>query len=58
MRTQPDWITFLCYRDSGDKKWSMDAYIDDGFGCRVASPAKADSLGADSVVAPLCGGIA
>ena len=26
-------------------------YIDDGFGCRVASPAKADSLGADSVAA-------
>lgn len=33
MKTQPDWISFRCYKKDGDTKWSMDAYVDDGFGC-------------------------
>lgn len=35
LKSQPDWLSFRCYRDAGDSKWSMDAYIDDGTGCIV-----------------------
>lgn len=40
MDSQPDWISFTCYRDPGDPKWSMDAFVSDGFGCSLP----ADSL--------------
>lgn len=41
MKTQPDWISFLCYKTDGDTKWSMDAYVDDGLGC--LAPSREDS---------------
>lgn len=37
MMSQPDWISFICYRDAGAVRWSMDAYVENGTGCRVAA---------------------
>ncbi|NUT71271.1 hypothetical protein [Pseudarthrobacter sp. C4D7] len=64
LQLQPDWIGFKCYRGPGDAKWSMDAYVDDGFGC--FAPTTSERSGgqvteyrvvADSAKepAPLCG---
>lgn len=49
VKTQPDWISFRCYQDDGDKKWSMDAYVDDGMGC-IAAARETEA------VSPMCGG--
>ncbi|MFK0003119.1 hypothetical protein ACIQTZ_14115 [Paenarthrobacter sp. NPDC090520] len=64
LQSQPDWIGFQCYRGPGDDKWSMDAFIDDGFGCIAPTTSEKTSgprtdvlvgAGSSKEPAPLCG---
>ncbi|WP_341729730.1 hypothetical protein, partial [Brooklawnia sp.] len=53
--TQPGshWIGFQCVKHSGDTKWSMHLFWDDGLGCRTLP--STESASPESFVVPACG---
>ena len=55
MRSQPDWISFICYRDAGAARWSMDAYVENGFGCRMAAARETEFAAESPGLAARCG---
>lgn len=57
MKTQPDWITFRCIKYKNDSKFSMDVFVDDGFGCFMPTSRDTSALAGSqpTELKPLCG---